>query len=273
MFQEKMRKSEASQLGTMGYVDAHIHLADPGYAGKVEEMIQDAAQHNVSQMLSNAVDYETSLETIKIAKSSSGRVLAAVGIHPSATLKRDDLHLDEFEKMVDENADSISAIGEIGLDGKYSQDERIKTKQKELFHFFLALAEEKSLPVVVHSRQAVSETIDFLARFRLPSVLLHWYDGPTDSLSTLKDRRYMISIGPAVLYSRKIAEIARAVNDDLILTETDGPVAYRGLFGKELTKPSFVVDVVKRLAEIRGSESDAMRSIVFSNFQRFLSIN
>jgi len=273
MSEGKKPKSETSETLDVGYVDAHIHLADPGYGGKAEEVIQDAAHHNVSKMLSNAVDYKTSLETINIAKNSTGRVLAAVGVHPSATLETHDLHLDEFRKMVDLNPNSISAIGEIGLDGKYSQDERVKAKQNEVFRFFLALAEEKRLPVVVHSRQAVSETIDALAHFHLPSVLLHWYDGPTVSLSTLKDRGYMISIGPAVLYSRKIAEIARAVNGDLILTETDGPVAYRGLFGKELTKPWFVVNVVRRLAELRGTEPDEMRSAVYSNFQRFFSVN
>jgi len=270
MSQEKIHKSEASQPGSVGFVDAHLHLADPGYAGKTFEVIRDATSHGVSRMLSNAVDFETSLETIKIAKNSAGSVLAAVGVHPSATLNTDDLHLDKFGKMIDENANSISAIGEIGLDGKYSQDERVKAKQIEVFRFFLALAEEKHLPVVVHSRQAISETIDSLAHFHLPSVLLHWYDGPTDSLSTLKDRGYMISIGPAVLYSRKIAEIARAVNSDLILTETDGPVAYRGLFGRELTKPWFVVNVVGRLGELRGANSDIVKSTVFSNFHRFL---
>jgi TatD DNase family protein len=223
-------------------------------------------------MLSNAVDYQTSLETIRIAKNSAGGVLAAVGVHPSATLEPVDLRLEDFAKMIYENADWINAIGEIGLDGKYTQNERVKAKQKEVFRFFLALAEKKNLPVVVHSRQAVSETIDSLAQFRLPSVLLHWYDGPIESLAILKDRGYMISIGPAVLYSRKIAEIARSVSGDLILTETDGPVAYRDLFRGELTKPWFVIDVVRRLAELRGTEPDAMRSTVYSNFQYFLGV-
>ena len=271
MSHDKKHKSATSPLKTVNYIDAHIHLADPGYTGKVSEVVQGAGQHNVAQMLSNATDYQSSLDTINLARAFPGRVLAAVGVHPFTVLQSDNLHLEEFRRMIEENSRWITAIGEIGLDGKYTQDERIKARQRETFRFFLSLAEEKSLPVVVHSRQAIPETIDSLANFHLPSVLLHWYDGPTENLSLLKDQRYMISIGPALLYSRKIAEIARAIGSNLILTETDGPVTYRGLFGNELTKPWFVSEVVKKLAEVRGTSCDVMSSTVFSNFRRFLS--
>jgi Tat protein secretion system quality control protein TatD with DNase activity len=71
----------------LSFVDAHIHLADPGYAGKVEELVENANRHNVSCMLSNATDYETSLATISLTKHYPGKVLAAVGVHPSAPTK------------------------------------------------------------------------------------------------------------------------------------------------------------------------------------------
>ena len=266
------KHNSANSLPKNGsYVDAHIHLADKGYAGKVKETVEDAARHNVVRMLSNATDYQSSLDTISLAKKFPQRVLAAVGVHPSTVVERGNLQLQEFAKMIDANRPWIAAIGEIGLDGKYTQDERTKAKEREVFRFFLRLAEEKNLPVVVHSRQAVSETINSLADFRLPSVLLHWYDGPIENLPRFNKQRYMISIGPALLYSRKITEIARAADADLILTETDGPVTYRGIFGNELTKPWFVAEVVWKLAEVRGTDSDAIESTVFSNFERYLS--
>ena len=255
----------------VNYIDAHVHLADQGYAGIADEIIQDSSQHNVSQMLSNATDYQSSLNTIDLAKKFPQRVLAAVGVHPSAVIESEHLHLQEFRAMIDANRESISAIGEIGLDGKYKQDEQIKAKQREVFRFFLGLAEERRLPVVVHSRQAVSETLDNLADFHIPRVLLHWYDGPIEHLSVVKDRGYMISIGPALLYSRRIAEIARTVDDNMVLTETDGPVIYRSIFGNELTKPWFVAEVVRKLAEVRGATLNALSSTIFANFQRYLN--
>ena len=241
----------------MSYVDAHIHLADAGYVGKVEQVITDASRHNVSHILSNAVDYETSLQTITLAKQHPGKVLAAIGVHPSTIVFRptENLHLEKFEATIEENSEYVKAIGEIGLDGKYTQDDETRARQQEVFRFFLQLAEKRDLPVVVHSRQAIEETLETLSEFHLPSVLLHWYDGPTENLRALSDRGYFISVGPALLYSRRISEIARMAEHSMILSETDGPVNYRGLFKDQLTQPSLVIDVVRRL----GNQEDEHR--------------
>jgi len=259
-------------LEKVNFIDAHVHLADPAYTNKVDEILQAAMEHNVSKILSNATDYQSSLDTINLAKKFPHRVLAAVGVHPSAVVEGIDLHLEEFEDTVTTNREWISAVGEIGLDGKYTQDARIRAKEKEVFRSFLGLAESKHLPVVVHSRQAVPETLDCLSGFQLPNVLLHWYEGSLDTLALLRERGYMISIGPALLYSRRITEIARLIDNDLILTETDGPVRYRGIFGNELTKPWFVIEVINKLAEVRGTTPDALKSIIYANFERFLGV-
>jgi len=253
----------------LSFVDAHIHLADPGYAGKVEEVVENAKRHNVSRMLSNATDYETSLATINLAKQYPDQVLAAVGVHPFTATKTEPLHLDKFSALLDANAAWVRAIGEIGLDGKYTQDEEVKNRQQEVFRFFLNLAEKRNLPVVVHSRQAIAETLDTLAEFEIPKILFHWYDGPIENLQLFQERGNWVSVGPAVLYSRRISEIARVADLNLVLSETDGPVSYRSLFGDELTKPSFVVEVVRKIAKLKGLNSESVRNQILSNFQRF----
>jgi TatD DNase family protein len=197
--------------------------------------------------------------------------MAAVGVHPFAAIHSEDLHLPEFGGMIDENLRYVKAIGEIGLDGKYTQDAKLKEIQKEVFRFLLALAEEKKLPAIVHSRQAVDETLEVLADFPRLRVLMHWYDGPKENLTLLNERSYLISIGPAILYSRRIGELAQTAASSMILTETDGPVRYRGLFGGDITKPSHVVEVTKKLAEVKRVSPDTMRASIFSNFHTFLN--
>ena len=240
----------------MSFVDAHIHLADPGYTGRVEEVVENAKRHNVSCMLSNATDYETSIATISLAKQYPSKVLAAVGVHPFTATKTESAQLEKFEALLDENADWVRAIGEIGLDGKYTQDTLIKNRQKEIFRFFLAQAEERKLPAVVHSRQAAAEVLDTLAEFKIPRILFHWYDGSIENLHLFKERGYWISIGPAVLYFAPNQRNRTPADLSLILSETDGPVSYHGLFEDELTQPSFVVAVVQKIAEIKGLSLD-----------------
>jgi TatD DNase family protein len=255
----------------LSYVDAHLHLADPGFSGRVEGAIDDANKSNVAFLLSNAVDFDTSIQTIALAKRYPAKVLAAIGVHPSTATRTADLQLDKFEQLIRDNADHVSAIGEIGLDGKYTQDETLKKRQRDVFRFFLSLAERKGLPVVVHSRLAVNEVLETLSDFHLSKVLLHWYDGPVE-LGLLTEKGYMISIGPAVYTSRTISEIAQKADLDMILTETDGPVNYRGPFEGKPTQPSFVVEVVRKLAEIKTVSTDTMRRAVERNFRELIQL-
>jgi TatD DNase family protein len=224
-------------------------------------------------MLSNAIDYDTSLQTIQLAKQYPGKVLAAIGVHPSTVTFKptDNLRLENFEETIEENSKYVSAIGEIGLDGKYTQNDEARARQRQVFRYFLQLAEKRHLPVVVHSRQAVQETLETLTEFHLRRVLLHWYDGPIENLGAISDRSYFISIGPALLYSRKISEIARIAELNMILTETDGPVNYRGIFQNQLTQPSFVIQIVRKLAEIKSTSPESIRDAILLQFQRFIS--
>ena len=254
----------------MSYVDAHLHLTDPGFADRIGQVIDDADKNNVAYLLSNAVDYETSAQTIALAQRYPTKVLAAIGVHPSTATRTADCELDKFEKLIDDNAEYVKAIGEIGLDGKYTKDEKLKKSQRDVFRFFLSLAERKRLPVVVHSRLATNDVLETLSDFHVPKVLLHWYDGPVDKLSLMREMGYVISIGPAVYNSRTISEIARSADLRMILTETDGPVSYRGYFEGRATQPSFVIDVVRRLAEIKTLSPETVRKAIWSNFQELV---
>lgn len=254
----------------MSYVDAHIHLADPGYKGKAESVLDDARRNGIAQLLSNAVDYDTSLETILLAKQHEHFVLAAVGLHPSTVVNKGTFDQSKFEDLLNEQGRFVSAIGEIGLDGKYTQDEEKTRLQKETFRFFLGLAEKRRLPAVIHSRLALDDVLEELPQFDLLRVLLHWYDGPIEKLKLIQDRGYLISIGPSLLYSKRIVEIARAADLSIMLTETDGPVSYHGPFEGKITQPSFIIDVIKKIAETKSMNVETVRETIRNNFRRLI---
>jgi TatD DNase family protein len=255
----------------LSYVDAHLHLADLAYVNKIGTILEDAALHGVTHLLSSAVDYETSIRTIALAKKNEKTILAAIGLHPWTVMSNPTYDLANFERLLDENREHVKAIGEIGLDGKYTQDKQERTRQREAFRFFLRIAERRKLPVVVHSRLAVDEVLDELSRFSLPKVLLHWYDGPIENLKSFKDRGHFISVGPALLYSKRIGQIARNSDLSILLTETDGPVEHYGTFKGKVTMPSFVIDVVRELANLRSEDLQTVRNIIWENFQRLVS--
>jgi len=253
------------------YVDAHLHVADPGYAGQVELVIQDALRSHVSHLFSNAVDYDTSVETLSLAKRHEGLILAAVGVHPSTATNNADCKLGQFDGLVQENRKHVKAIGEIGLDGTYTQDPDRKKRQRDVFQSFLQLAERNELPVIIHSRSAVEEVLNALSSTRVRKVLLHWFDGTNDQLKTSSDRGYLISFGPALLYSKRLQELARSAEISTLLTETDGPVRFRGApFEGKATMPSFIIHVTRKMAELKSISTVAVQDAVWENFKKLI---
>jgi TatD DNase family protein len=255
----------------MSYIDSHIHLADAAYSGAVNFLMENAAKSNVRYLFSNSVDYNSSVETLILAKRYRGTVLAAVGVHPWTVVNKEDFQLGRFDGFIEDNAEYIAAVGEIGLDGQYSQSEQKKKSQRDVFQFFLQLAERRKLPVIVHSRLAVDDVLANLSSFNLDRVLLHWYSGPIEKLAEIRDRGFMITVGPALLYTRRIVEIARNADLSMILTETDGPVRHHGPFEGKLTQPSFVIDVVRKLSEIKSQSAEIVCETVWRNFRRLVS--
>lgn len=252
----------------MGYVDAHLHLADPGYAGKVEMVLEDSAKNDVRYLLSNGTDYDSSIGTLALAEQYENRVLAAVGIHPwTVTNTQVELNLNVFENFLEENRSRITAIGEVGLDGQYFQNDVNKKRQYETFRYFLRLAERHQLPVIIHSRLAIEDVLATLPSFSIPRVILHRYSGTPDQLRLIKDWNYLITVAPSIFYSKRAADIAQHADLDTILTETDGPVSYFGPFKGKETLPSFVLDVVKKLAQIRNADIQTVRNAVWNNFR------
>jgi len=252
----------------LSYVDAHLHLTDPAYSGLVEDVLKNATENGVDCLLSNGTDYDTSVRTLDLAKQYGNRVLAAVGIHPwTVTNANRELDLEIFEKVLEENREHVAAIGEVGLDGQYPQDDTKRARQREVFQFFLRLAEQYQLPIMIHSRLAVDDVLNMLPSFSLPRVVLHWYSGPVEHLRLIKDRGYLITVGPSILYSKQTAQIARHADRAIILTETDGPVRYFGPFKGKPTRPSFIIDVVKELAKVRNEKIEEIRNEVWENFR------
>ena len=259
-----------SKMNNFTYVDAHLHLADKGYSGQIQEIVSDADKNSISRLLSNATDYQTSVETLETARKYHPTVLAAIGVHPWTANSEADYQLDKFEELIKANDTLVEAIGEIGLDGKYPQTERTRKRQQKVFEFFLQTAERHELPVIVHSRQALGDVLATLPKYNLPKVLLHWYDGPTENLRLIKDAGYFISLGPPILYSQRMSTIAGEADLSSILTETDGPVTYSGPFKGRMTKPSFVIDVARKLAQLKSLSIETVQEAIIANFRALL---
>ena len=256
----------------MQFADAHIHLADPEYGGLLPYLIETAKKANVSALVSNAMDSETSRRTLALAQEYSGLVYVAVEIHPWNAVSQKETDLGTVSEIATRHRREIVAIGEIGLDRIYAKEEEHFRIQSEIFRKMLHLAERTGLPITVHSRGSIQETLEFIGTCRVKQVLFHWYSGSIKTLKEIISNGYRITVGPSLLYSKHIQEIVKSTPIECILTETDGPVTYRGPFQGKLTTPEFLPIIVEELARTIGSKVEDISGQLIRNFQSFFNI-
>ena len=253
-------------------VDAHVHLSDAEYAKHTDELIADARNSNVVALVSNSMDLETSLGTLRLAEKYPRTVYPALGIHPWNVNVLKDNELEETLKLIEDQAQkkTIAAIGEVGLDSKY---EKIWDKQLMVFDKMLRLAETLSLPVIIHSRGTTEKIVDMLPSYNLKRVLLHWFSYPITALSKALEHGYFITEGPPAAYSSGIREVIEKVPLTNLLTETDGPVTYyKQPFNGQLTKPSFIRVIVEAIAEVKKLGVSVVADQISRNFEEFFNV-
>jgi len=256
----------------MQFADAHVHLADPQYEGLLPYLIEKAKKANVSALVSNAMDSETSGRTLMLAQQYSSLVYAAVGIHPWNAVSQNETDLETVSEIATRHRKEIVAIGEIGLDRIHAKEEEHFRIQSEIFRKMIDLADRTGLPIIVHSRGSLQETLEFVSTSRVKQVLFHWYSGSIKILKEIINSGYRITVGPSLLYSKHIQEIVKSTPIEYVLTETDGPVTYRGPFQMKLTTPEFLPIVVEELAKIIGSKVEDISVQLIRNFESFFNV-
>ena len=256
----------------MKLIDAHIHLSDAEYDKITDDLVAEAKSADVVALVSNSMDLETSIGSLKLAEKHPLTVYAALGIHPWNVNVLKENELEETLKLISEQSQkgAVVAIGEIGLDYKY---ETIWDKQLMVFDKMLRLAEKLNLPAIIHSRGTTAQIVDMLPSYNLKRVLLHWFSHPMSALYKAVEHGYFITEGPPATYSNGIREVVKKVPLTNLLTETDGPVTYRKPpYNGKLTRPAFIRNVVEAVAEVKGMAAVDVAEQIACNFEGFFNI-
>ena len=254
----------------MKLIDAHVHLSDAEYTGHIEELIADAKNAGVTALVTNSMDLKTCQNDIKLAEQYPNLVYPALGIHPWNVNVLKENELEETIDFIQKQKGVVRAIGEIGLDCKY---ETVWEKQTMVFDKMLHLAETLELPVIIHSRGTTDVIVEMLPSYRLKRVLLHWFSHPMTALVKALDNGYFITEGPPATYSNGIREVVEKTPLTNLLTETDGPVTYwKQPFNGQLTKPSYIRNVVEAVAEIKKMQAEEVAQQIIKNFEAFFNI-
>ena len=197
------------------------------------------------------------------------------GVHPSdiaATKDKIDKQIEEIEKIA--RNDKVVAIGEIGLDYHWETDK--KDLQKYAFLEFIKLANRLDLPIIIHSRDAIMDTIEILKGDILPNKkgILHCCQLNKDLVKAGLEAGLYISFAGAITFknSKNAPEIIQVVPDDRLLIETDAPYLSPEPHRGERNNSSNVKYIAERIAEIKGKTLEEIAEMTYENAKRIYNI-
>ena len=246
--------------------DAHIHLSDPEYKSDMD-MILNYMDLLKIKACCVSMDHETSNVTLNLYEKSKN-ILPFIGIHPEMAQKESKPVYDLIEK----NNEIISGIGEIGLDRTYIDSEDEWNIQKQVFSKQLSLAEKLNKPVSIHSRKTLPDIFEILSSYKIPGILLHWFDGNKAQLRTAMDNEYFVTYGPLLVYANDKQTLITKTDPAQLLVETDGPVKFSRCFEHKTTEIMFLSSVIFCASKLLHISYEKLIEQIEANSKRFLGI-
>ena len=226
-------------------IDTHCHLFEDDY-DNLDEVI-GRMQDNI--MIVSGTSDSTNLEVIDLVNKYPN-IYGVIGIHPEEV---DNVTSNSF-KIIEDNINNpkIVGIGEVGLDYYWVKDN--KERQIELFIKQIELANKYNKTVVIHSRDAISDTYDILKKHLKTKAVLHCYSSSLEMARKFINLGINLGVGGVLTFknSKVIKEVVENISNNEILLETDSPYLTPEPYRGKKNEPYNVIYVARKIAEIKG---------------------
>lgn len=261
------------------YIDAHCHIQFEQYDADREEIIRQMKEQGIVAIVVGC-DLESSRKAVALAEKYE-HLYASVGLHPNHA---GDESFDESLYRTLAQSTKVVAIGECGLDyfRPTEVNDEVKEKQKEIFKKHITLAGELDKPLILHPRPAkgtqdayhdiiaiLQEAKNTYPRLRGDS---HFFVSGEVEAAAFIVLDFTVSFTAVITFARDYDEVIRTVPLASILSETDSPYVAPASRRGQRNDPLAVVDVVAKIAEIRGEDLETIRQALLANAEHIFSL-
>ncbi len=268
-------------MSNLNFLDAHGHIQFPAFDADRAEVIKRAQSERV-KMIAVGTQAETSKRAIEVAKEFPDNVWATVGFHPNHLLK--EWHHDKNEQFGAEpevfdikvlkalaQDEKVVAISECGFDLFY--DASAAEIQGRVFAEQANLARELNKPLMMHCRpskgsdNAYEYALNVLndPKFKDLTKIMHFYAGSLDMAKKLADLGFYFTFGGVITFAKNYEEIIKYLPVERIFIETDCPYVAPQSHRGQRNEPVYMIETVKRLAEIKGLIFEDVAANLYKN--------
>ena len=251
----------------MKLVDTHAHIYDKQFKPDFDEII-DRISKELEFIVSIGYDLESSEKSVDLAEKYPF-IYGVVGVHPTEIKK----YSDTVERKLEELArnEKVVAIGEIGLDYHWMEDP--KEEQEEIFRRQMELSRRVGLPVVIHTRDAMEDTVKILEDYKDVGGIMHCYPGSYETAEKLIDRYYFGIGGVVTFKNNKVTkETVKKLPIEKIVIETDCPYLTPEPFRGKRNEHVYVRYIAEEIARIKEMPLEKVIEITTGNAKKVYNI-
>ena len=249
-------------------IDTHTHIYDKQFENDFDD-VRKRIEDELEGIVSIGFDLESSLKSIELANRYSF-VNAVIGVHPVDIKKYNDKVEKELERLA-LTEKKVVAIGDIGLDYHWMEDP--KDVQIAGFRKQMELAERVKKPVVIHTREALQDTLDVLKDYKNVGGILHCYPGSLEAAKPFLDR-YYLGIGGTLTFknNKKTKELVKELPLEKIVLETDCPYLTPVPFRGKRNEPVYTKYVAEEVARIKEISVEQVIKVTTENAKKIYGI-
>ena len=248
--------------------DTHAHYNDKAFNEDRANLLDSFSESGILGVINCGTNIEESKKSIQLAENYDF-VYCAVGFHPEDISTANENYLSEIKELA--MHEKCVAIGEIGLDYYWVKDN--KEEQQRFFTEQLALANELSLPVIIHSRDAHADTLEILKKHR-PNGVLHCFSGSVEVMNEALKLGLYIGLGGAVTFknARVPLEVAKSVPLERLLLETDCPYMTPVPFRGKRNQSTYISYVAEKIAEVKNLTKEEILTAANNNARNLFGV-
>lgn len=257
--------------------DSHCHYDDSRFKDDCEAVLNNAFNSTVVGMIHACTDLESAEFGIKMSEKYKN-FYTSVGFHPDpyCIIKAESDYIEKLNAMIQNNREQgknkIVAIGEIGLDYHYENYD--KNRQLEVFERQIKLANELSLPVIVHLRDAIEDGINILKKLK-PKGVVHCFSGSAETAKEVLNIGMYIGFTGVLTFknSKKANKALDVIPIERLLLETDAPYMAPEPYRGKRCDSTMISEIAKKAAESKGLTPQEVLDITTKNACELFNIN
>ncbi len=249
-------------------IDTHCHIHDSEFYPETREQVYEESRARGVRMVCVGTDVRSSREAVAFVRSHPG-CYAVVGIHPHEAANAD---VGEIRTIIEQNKDVIVGVGEIGLDYYYTHSP--KPAQADVLRRQLALAQEFSLPVSFHVRDAFDDFWHIYDEYTGVNGVLHSFTDVQANADEGYKRGLLIGINGISTFTKDELQqqFYRNVPLEKMVLETDAPFLTPKPFRGKINSPAYVYEVAAFHARERGISPEDVIAITTQNAEELFRI-